>query len=124
MKVQQKVLQLDASALSKLPGWEPLRPGIEILYLYQDAASGASSALLKYQPGARVPEHRHEGYEQVLVISGEQRDDKGSYPAGTLVINAPGTSHEVASPEGCLVLVVWQRPVAFTGHALPGETPD
>lgn len=122
MKAQQTVLQLDPAALAQLPGYEPLRPGVDILYLYRDAPSGASSALLRYQPGASVPEHRHEGYEQVLVLSGEQRDDRGSYPAGTLVINPPGTFHEISSPGGCLVLIVWQRPVTFTGPPLPGET--
>lgn len=122
MKAHRTVLGLDPGALSQLPGYEPLRPGVDILYLYKDAASGASSALLRYAPGARVPEHRHEGHEHVFVLSGEQRDHLGSYPAGTFVINPPGTSHEVSSPEGCLVLIVWQRPVSFTGKALPAES--
>ena len=121
MKNHRTVLGLDPGALSQLPGYEPLRRGVDILYLYKDTESGASSALLRYQPGARVPEHRHEGYEHVFVLSGEQRDERGSYPAGTFVINPPGTSHEISSPEGCLVLIIWQRPVAFTAHAPPAE---
>jgi anti-sigma factor ChrR (cupin superfamily) len=118
------VLALDPGALSRLPGYEPLRRGVDVLYLYKDEGSGASSALLRYQPGARVPEHRHEGYEHVFVLSGEQRDARGSYPAGTFVINPPGTSHEISSPEGCLVLIIWQRPVAFTGQTPPTEATD
>ena len=121
MNTHRTVLGLDPGALSQLPGYEPLRPGVDVLYLYKDVESGASSALLRYEPGARVPEHRHEGYEHVLVLSGEQRDARGSYSAGTFVINPPGTCHEVSSPEGCLVLIIWQRPVAFTAQASPAE---
>ena len=33
--------------------------------------------------------------------------------AGTLVINPPGSAHQVKSPEGCVVLVHWQLPVEF-----------
>jgi anti-sigma factor ChrR (cupin superfamily) len=69
--------------------------------------------LLRYAPGSQVPSHQHEGYEHVYVLSGEQQDERGTYPAGTFVVNPPGTSHRVWSPQGCLVLVVWQRPVRF-----------
>lgn len=119
MKAHRTILDLDPRALAQLPGYEPLRPGVDVLYLYKDPESGASTALLRYEPGAHVPQHRHEGYEHVFVLSGEQRDDRGSYPAGTFVINPPGSSHAISSPEGCLVLIVWQRPVAFTPQAPP-----
>lgn len=50
----------------------------------------------------------------MYVLSGEQSDARGTYRAGPFVINPPGTCHAVSSPAGCLVLIVWQRPVAFT----------
>ncbi len=108
-----RVLHLDPQSLARRPGYQPLRPGVSILYLYQDLTSGASSALLKYEPGAEVPPHRHAGYEHVLVLAGEQIDERGRYSAGMFVINPPGSSHRVWSPEGCLVLIVWQLPVEF-----------
>lgn len=70
-------------------------------------------ALLRYAPGAEVPEHRHEGYELIYVLEGEQSDERGSYPAGSFVINEPGASHRVVSAGGCVVLIHWQRPVVF-----------
>jgi anti-sigma factor ChrR (cupin superfamily) len=106
-------LNLDPDELTRRPGYQPLRPGVEILYLYRDDETGGSCALLKYAPGAQVPPHEHRGYEHVLVLSGYQCDERGRYGRGTLVINAPGTSHRVWSPEGCLVLIIWQRPIAF-----------
>jgi anti-sigma factor ChrR (cupin superfamily) len=107
------VLALNPAVLLEQPGYEPLRPGVDILYLYKDDASGASSALLRYAAGSHVPSHQHSGYEHVFVLSGEQEDERGLYPAGTFVVNPPGTSHRVWSTKGCLVLIVWQRPVVF-----------
>ncbi|HEU5075543.1 MAG TPA: cupin domain-containing protein [Polyangiaceae bacterium] len=100
----------------------PFRPGVEIARLYQNDATGASAAVLRYAPGASVPEHIHQGYEHVLVLEGEQRDHRGSYPAGTLVVNAPGTRHTVTSPGGCIALLIWQNPVHFVeGNSEPAN---
>jgi anti-sigma factor ChrR (cupin superfamily) len=92
------------------------RPGIGIRVLYGTPGSGgAAAAFLKYEPGARIPEHEHTGNELVYVISGSQTDERGTHRAGTLVHNPPGTHHVVESPEGCLVLVVWEKAVRFLG---------
>ena len=91
--------------------WEPFRDGVDIAWLYRNGAHGPAAAYLRYAPGARVPLHLHAGYEHVLVLDGAQSDKNGRHRAGTLVINPPGTSHEVLSEEGCLVLIVWERPV-------------
>ena len=95
--------------------WQPFRPGIEIHRLYGDGQQGPAAALLKYEPGATVPEHDHTGYEHIVVLSGAQRDHQGNHMAGTLVINPPGSSHTVASNEGCIVLIIWERPVVIKG---------
>ena len=92
--------------------WQPFRPGVEIYRLYGDS-TGPSAALLRYAPGAQVPHHDHTGYEHIFVLSGSQRDQHQTYPAGALVVNAPGSDHWVASDDGCLVLVVWEKPVAI-----------
>jgi anti-sigma factor ChrR (cupin superfamily) len=94
--------------------WTRLRVDVEEHRLYGDgAAGGPVASVLRYAPGARVPYHRHEGYEHVYVLSGSQRDRRGTYRTGTLVINPPGTSHEVFSDDGCIVLLIWERPVVF-----------
>jgi anti-sigma factor ChrR (cupin superfamily) len=87
------------------------RAGVEVHWLRESQDDdGPSAAVLRYAPGASVPPHRHQGEENIYVISGAQQDDRGIYPAGTHVVNVPGSSHAVASPEGCVVLVVWARP--------------
>lgn len=96
-------------------GWRtlPFRPfhtGVEIFEL---VTGSPSIALLRYVPGAKVPRHRHAGLETVLVLEGAQSDERGHYPAGSLVVNMQGSEHSVWSDEGCVVLIQWERPVEF-----------
>jgi anti-sigma factor ChrR (cupin superfamily) len=100
----------DFSALA----WQPFRPGIEIVRLYGDGEHGPSAALLRYAPGASVPQHEHTGFEHIIVLSGAQRDQRATYPAGSCAIHPPGSSHAVHSDEGCVVLAIWASPVRFT----------
>ena len=106
------VAKLAELALTK-GDWTPLRDGVEVLRLFGDADEGASVALLRYAPGARIPRHRHAGWELIVVLSGSQSDERGTYPAGSVVVNPRGDEHSVWSDEGCTVLIVWERPVEF-----------
>jgi anti-sigma factor ChrR (cupin superfamily) len=108
--VMRHLMQLASAEM--LP-FEPFRPGVDIHRLYGDGKEGPSAALLRYAAGARVPMHVHTGYEHIYVLSGSQGDERGVYDAGTLVIHRPGQRHSVHSPQGCTVLAIWQRPVAF-----------
>jgi len=102
-----------AATLKDEPGWAPFRPGIDIRWLYQTGDEGPRAALLRYGPGGRAPLHEHVGYEHVLVLDGAQSDHLGRYPAGSLTINPPGSRHAVFSESGCVVLIIWERPVRF-----------
>jgi anti-sigma factor ChrR (cupin superfamily) len=108
---------MDASILSLADvqdgEFSHFRPGVDIRVLYGTPGRGAAAAFLRYEPGARVPAHEHLGYELVHVLSGSQSDERGTHRAGTLIVNPPGSRHAVESAEGCLVLVVWERPIEF-----------
>ena len=96
-------------------GWRdlpfvPFREGIEIAWL-REGAPGI--AVLRYGPGAAVPLHRHPDVEMILVLDGTQSDAFGTYRAGDVVINSPGSQHSVFSEDGCIVLLVWSQPVVF-----------
>ncbi|MEG6507624.1 cupin domain-containing protein [Methyloligella sp. 2.7D] len=93
--------------------WQPFHEGVSAHWFYRDADSGASAVLLRYQPGARVAEHEHVGYEHMLVLEGDEYDEKGSYPAGSLVIHPPGTRHSPGSKTGCIALLIYEKPVRF-----------
>jgi anti-sigma factor ChrR (cupin superfamily) len=91
--------------------FQQFRAGVEVHWLRESQDDdGPSAAVLRYEPGANVPPHLHQGEENIYVISGAQQDDRGTYRAGAHIVNAPGSSHAVSSPEGCVVLVVWSRP--------------
>lgn len=109
-----------AKKLRHAANWQPFRPGVTAHWLYGDFRNGPSAVLLRYEPGARVPEHEHVGYEQMLVIDGDQFDEHGSYPAGTFVIHPPGTKHSPGSVEGCVALLIYERPVRFVESESPG----
>ena len=93
--------------------WTPFREGIDIFRLYGDGSSGPATALLRFHPGARVPLHEHIGYEHILVLAGCQVDEHGPASAGTLLVNPPQTCHSVVSETGCIVLAIYEKPVAF-----------
>jgi anti-sigma factor ChrR (cupin superfamily) len=107
----------DLLALAQSPEctWSPLRPGVDEHRIYGgDEGDGPLASILRYAPGAQVPYHRHDGYEHVYVLAGSQRDSRGTHRAGALVINSPGSRHEVVSDEGCIALLIWERAVVFT----------
>jgi anti-sigma factor ChrR (cupin superfamily) len=93
--------------------WEPYKEGVEIFRLYGDGVSGPTAALIRYREQGEVPMHEHQGYEHILILAGSQRDENGTFEAGTLVINPPGTRHKVKSEDGCIVLAIYEKPVRF-----------
>lgn len=110
--MQKCVFDLKALAEGNVD-WTPWREGVDIFRLYGDGVSGPSAALLRYAPNAEVPLHEHAGVEHIFVLSGAQEDAAGLYPAGTMVVNPPGTRHRVRAPNGCTVLIVWEKPVTL-----------
>ena len=90
--------------------WEPFREGVDISPI---VTGEPAVALLRYAPGSGVPRHLHVGLETILVLEGTQSDERGNYPAGSLILNPEGTSHSVWSDLGCVVLIQWEKPVAF-----------
>lgn len=104
-------------------GWRDLpfenfRKGITVHWLVWGGDAEPSVAILKYEAGASVPVHRHAGLETIVVLDGTQSDERGNYPAGTVVLNATGTEHSVWTEAGCTVLIQWNLPVIF----LAGES--
>ena len=103
-------------------GWQeltfvPFREGISVHWLYQGEEGEPTMAVLKYEPGASVPRHRHAGLETIVVLDGTQSDGNGDYPAGSVVLNSAGTEHSVWTEEGCVVLIQWDRPVVMLDEA-------
>ena len=84
--------------------WEERRPGVHWKVLYRDG--DRQTVLVRYDPGAVVPRHRHLGDEQIFVIEGEVEVDTGVCRTGHFARRPPGCVHTVRSPRGALVLAV------------------
>lgn len=95
---------------------EPGRVGVEHHVLWApDAAQGEDSVglLLRFPAGAHGDYHEHLGFELMLVLDGTlDHSDGASYAKGDLVVEGPGTQHQMSSRTGCTVLAIRTRPAA------------
>jgi anti-sigma factor ChrR (cupin superfamily) len=64
-----------------------------------------ATSIVRYQPGSKFQMHTHEMGEEILVLDGVFSDDRGHYPAGSYVMNPPGSSHAPFSEKGCTLFV-------------------
>ncbi|WP_438978443.1 cupin domain-containing protein [Polynucleobacter sp.] len=64
-----------------------------------------ATSIVRYEAGANFPNHFHELGEEILVLEGVFSDETGSYPAGTYIMNPPGSSHAPFSEHGCTLFV-------------------
>jgi anti-sigma factor ChrR (cupin superfamily) len=93
--------------------WAPTPyPGVEVKILYADS-TGRQTTLTRLTPGARLPEHRHQGVEQSYVLEGTLVDDDGACTAGNFVHRRSGSVHHAWSPDGCIVLGIFDAPNEF-----------
>ncbi|MFI2782492.1 cupin domain-containing protein [Streptomyces sp. ALB3] len=95
---------------------EPGRTGVEHHVLWApDEAKGEDSVglLLRFPPGAHGDFHEHLGHELMLVLDGVLDHSDGiSYVKGDLVVEGPGTEHQMSSRTGCTVLAIRTAPAA------------
>jgi anti-sigma factor ChrR (cupin superfamily) len=99
--------------VDKLP-WTPTRfPGIDSKTLMENKATGMSTLLMRWAPGAHLPRHEHVEIEQTYVISGSLADRAGVCKGGQYVWRRAGSRHEAWTDEGCLVLAVFLKPNIF-----------
>lgn len=91
---------VDTNAAEFRPGQVP---GLEVLPLHE--AASESVALVRWAPGTRLGPHRHQGGEEIFVLSGTFQDEHGDYPAGTWIRSPHGSEHAPFSDEGCLIYV-------------------
>ena len=115
-----KVLRLDIGGKVSLPDieFEQYQPGLRtnvLIHLLfdnkKDDPNGSDAALIKYLPGAFTPRHLHIGYEMVFVLDGEYVENDVLYEPGSLIIRAPGTTHEMRTINGCTILAMRDIPV-------------
>ncbi len=95
--------------------WEKTRfAGVEAKTLLVDRDTGVVTSLLKFAPGAKLPDHEHVLIEQTYVLEGSLVCGEGECKAGEFVWRPAGSRHEAwAGPEGGLMLAMFQVPNKF-----------
>ena len=99
--------------------WKKTRfPGCEVKSLLLDKQTGLVTALMRLAPGAVLPDHEHVKIEQTYMLEGRLVDKEGPVAGlrvgpGELVWREPGTRHVAGTPEGGLMLAVFQVPNKF-----------
>ena len=60
------------------------------LELVGEAEAGRVTSVVRFDPGARFPDHDHPGGEEMFVLDGVFSDETGNYPAGSYLLNPEG----------------------------------
>lgn len=88
--------------------WRPTPyPGVTYKLLYTDKETKYATSLMKMEPGAKYPAHRHAGCEQCLVIEGDARLGSIGVSKGDFEYAAAGTEHgAITTDNGCVLLLI------------------
>lgn len=96
--------------------WKFQLPGVSVLEL--DGFEDEKVSLMRARPGARVPQHTHEGMEMTLVLQGCLSDGGIEYRKGDIALNDEHDDHQpqITGDETCYCLIVQQGDLRFTGR--------
>ena len=99
--------------------WQRTRfAGCEVKPLLLDRETGLVTALMRFAPGAVLPDHEHVRIEQTYVLEGRLVDKEGPAAGlevgpGEFVWREAGSRHVAWTPEGGLMLAMFQVPNKF-----------
>jgi anti-sigma factor ChrR (cupin superfamily) len=84
--------------------WAESHSGVSHKEIWADPPTERSMRLVRFDPGATVPQHRHFGEELVFGIEGEVTDESGSVLPGDLSCRATSSVHSLQARNGATVL--------------------
>ena len=73
--------------------------------------------LIHVMPGAKIPQHTHEGNESFLVLHGSYSDEYGSYKQGSVQVRSDDHDHTPVghAHTGCIGLAYTHGKIKFSG---------
>lgn len=87
--------------------WQTMSEGVLFKQLFMDTTRNTVTSLVKMQPGARVPMHRHHGIEECYVIEGDIFANDETLNAGDYTCAFAGSIHlPISTSNGALLLIV------------------
>ena len=99
--------------VAALPWQKTIYPGVEAKTLLLERSTGLLTVLLKMAPGAKLPDHEHVLIEQTWMLEGRLVCGEGECTPGNFVWRPAGSRHEAWTPEGGLMLAMFQIPNRF-----------
>jgi anti-sigma factor ChrR (cupin superfamily) len=92
-------------------GWTELSPGVSTRTLFEDAATGRITALVRMRPGASVEPHRHLATEEVFILEGDCHVAPGQMlrPGDYFRAEAGSMHMYTYSEQGTLFLSVYEN---------------
>ena len=90
-------------AVSEAP-WRDALPGVRQKLVWEDKAANRRAVLALFEPGAKLPRHRHTGEEFLYMIEGSHADESGEVATGNMSIRPNGCTHSVNSRNGAISL--------------------
>ena len=85
--------------------------GVSVKVLRRDAVTGASTSLVRFEPGTRFPAHNHPAGEEIFVVEGDFQVGPHRLTSGDYLYTAPDEKHAASTEGGCLVIVTLPKPV-------------
>jgi len=105
-------------------GWQDFQTGLRFKILWEDKPTKRRAQLTRFEPGAKLPLHRHVGDELIFVLEGAVSDESGAVTAGNVGYRPNGCVHTVSSKNGATVLAVLTgdiEPASDRGSAPPSQ---
>ncbi len=84
--------------------WVEAMPGMRHKPIWHDQTTNRRALLGRFEPGAKIPLHRHLGDELIFVIEGASVDESGEVPVGDANYRPNGCVHSVCSNNCATVL--------------------
>ncbi|CAN1211413.1 ChrR-like cupin domain-containing protein [Tumidithrix helvetica PCC 7403] len=79
--------------------------GVSIAMLHTDPVKRLVSALVRCEPGAIYPPHRHAIGEEIFMLEGDLVDNSVTYTVGDFLYSTQDSVHAPSSTHGCVFLV-------------------
>jgi anti-sigma factor ChrR (cupin superfamily) len=77
-----------------------MMPGLRGKHFWSDPATKRRAILGRFEPGAKLPRHKHIGDELLFMIEGSNFDESGELRTGNLSYFPNGHRHSVVSKNG------------------------
>ena len=102
--------------LDAVPFKPTQHPGVAIHFYRSDRQTGQATVMIRMEPGASYPGHRHDGPEELLVLQGGFRDERGTWRAGDYARFEAGSTHRPTALEDgppCVFFAIAQEGISL-----------